>query len=119
MKAFPANEIYDEIRQLVDDTDSTATYIISDAKLLINVNAAIRALFRDAPASSYTSAVVFRDSADISAFTSTTSTNIEVDEYWKQAIVYYAVARCFYDDNRNTASIERGDDFMKKYREAL
>jgi len=118
MKAFPAKEIYGEIRQILGDTTAGA-YVISDAKLLINVNAAIRALFRDAPASSYTSPVAFRDEADIAVFEIDTDTDIEVDEYWKQALVYYTCARCFYDDDRNTASIERGDALMKKYKEAL
>jgi len=118
MKAFPASEIYGEIRQVLGDTTPGA-YVISDAKLLINVNAAIRALFRDAPASSYTSPVAFRDSADLTVFEIDTATDIEVDKYWKQALVYFTCARCFYDDNRNTASIERGDALMKKYKDAL
>ena len=114
MKTFVGTDISPDIRQIIGDSDSN---VFTDAMLVININGAIRALFGDLPAASYTSPVAFQDAGDVEI--DALADTINIDIRYKDALIHYAAARCFYDDSRNTSNIERGDDEMKRYRRAL
>lgn len=116
MKTFTGTEISPDIRQILSDTDA-GDYTFEDAELVVNINAAIRALFGDAPVASYTSPVSFQDAGDVEI--SLLADTINIDIRYKDALIHYTAARCYYQNRRDTANIERGDDEMKRYRGAL
>ena len=112
MTTFLGTDIDIEIRQLVNDSDKSK---FDDSAIIVNINASIRALFRDAPAFSYSTPIAFSDSAEITALANT----INIDVYWKEALIYHAAARCLSENTRDTKDIERSDALMTKYRSAL
>lgn len=114
MQSFVGTAISGDIRRILGDT-TEGSYVFSDADLIAAINAAIRALFRDAPEASYTSPVAFDDDVTITALSDT----ITIDWRYKDALIHYASAHCFYSDSRDTSNIERGDNEMKLYRQAL
>ena len=112
MTTFKGTDIDGTIRQILDDADKSA---FTDPQLVVNINAGIRAVLRDVPASRFSNPVSFRDSADITALADT----INLDIRWKDAVIHYAASRCFADDDRHTNNLTRRDEELKQYEAVL
>lgn len=119
MTTFLGTDVKSEVQAILNDTT-----VWTDPKLTVNINAAIQAVFLDAPAARYTSPVALTDEVKLTltGTSGTTMANtdaIAMDIRWKKAIVHYTAFLCFNQSDRNTANAAFATEQYKLYERAL
>lgn len=119
MNTFLAKDVKADVQQILNDTT-----VWTDAKLTVNINAAIRQITLDRPAARYTSPVAFTDGA-VFVMTGSTGTAIAdtdavpLDVRWRTPLTHYVAFLCFNQSDRNTANAAFATEQLRLYKESL
>lgn len=111
MKTFTGATVKADLQQILSDTTEW-----SDAKLIINVNAALRQLFADRPSARYTSPFEFTDECAVTALDSTA---VGIDIRWYSALVHYAAYLCLLQSDRSTHNADLAKEQLTQYMGAI
>lgn len=121
METFLGVTVEADVRRILNDV--TATYKWSQLTIIANINMAIRAVLRDAPAACYSSPIAFKESITLTgtgtdgALAGTDA--IALDKRWQDAVTHYTAYLCLNQLDRNTVNATFSDRELKLYQEAL